>query len=189
LSETEILYLRLTNYYCLCNSIVYIASPLAPYFPQQSTPSLVRVSLTHLPFTPLFLLYRLYCRSLHLYRLHVSVLHLFTTTISTLTFYGTTTWMAQKSGWVRRLRGERPCNPTVRSRCQGNYSSVENGNISPPIEIDAAFRKTEAYENYNQCDGKSTVETGARNVAIVRSEELGLNLYFAHHAGCRHLIR
>ena len=32
LSKTKIYYLRLTNYYCLCNSIVYIASPLAPYF-------------------------------------------------------------------------------------------------------------------------------------------------------------
>jgi len=85
LSETKIHCLRLTNYYCLCNSIAHIASPLVL---QQSTPSPLHVFLTHLPFTPLLLLYCLYCRSLYPYRLHISVLHLFTTTTSTLTFYG-----------------------------------------------------------------------------------------------------
>ena len=87
LSETKIHCLRLANYYCLCNSIAYIASPLALYFLQQSTPSLLHVFLTHLSFTPSLLLYCLYCRSLYLYWLHISVLHLFTTTTLTLTFY------------------------------------------------------------------------------------------------------
>ena len=61
---------------------------LAPYFPQQSTPSLLPVFLTHLPFTSSLLLYCLYCRSLYLHRLYVSVLHLFITSTSTLTLYG-----------------------------------------------------------------------------------------------------
>ena len=80
--------LKLTNYYCLYNSIAYIASPLASYFLQQSTSSLLCVSLTHLLFTLSLLPYCLNCPSLYLYQLYVSVSHLFTTFTSTLTLYG-----------------------------------------------------------------------------------------------------
>jgi len=61
---------------------------LALYFLQQSTSSLLHVSLTHLLFTSSLLLYRLYCWSLYLHRLHILVLHPFATSTSTLILYG-----------------------------------------------------------------------------------------------------
>jgi len=87
-SKTKIHYLRLTNYYCLCNFIAYIVSSLASYFLQQSTFSLSRIFSTYLSFTSSFLLYYLYCWSPYPYRLHVSALHLSTISASTFTLHG-----------------------------------------------------------------------------------------------------